>query len=656
MKRSIALWGGDLPAPSPRRLTAGRLSCDIEDGGLRDVRWGDVEIVRALVYLLRDQDWGSPPARLDALEIEEHANGFQIRYVADVDVGEARFRAETRISGDASGRLAFEVDGEALTPLLANRCGLIILLPADVAGLPLTVLHTSGVEESMSFPTAISPGQPSFDIRSLAFERVPGLEIACRLDAAMPHDPSGRFEMEDQRNWSDASFKVYSGSLLDPWPFRIEPGRPLRQTAIISIVDRRAVSVQAPARRPDMAARPAEFAVGPATGRRLPEIGIGWPMDDRAVTFAEDAIATLAPRHLVATVAPDDATLAARLQAIRSLAGRCGSAVQLEIVLPCTRPIAMELGDVAASCAAVGLVPAAVIGCPRPYLKSYQPTGDWPVVPDFPEVVAACRRAFPDARVGSGMHTYFTELNRRRPPTDGFDFVSHATSPIVHAADDRSVMETLETLPAITASVRRLWPGVGYRIGPSSIAMRYNPYGRDMMPNPEEVRLAMAARDARQRGLFAAAWTIGYAAAVAPAEIEMLTLHAVAGPAGVVVEPAMIPPAWRGAFLGARVHPSFHALRWLAAAQGREQLDCRCEDTRIGAVAWRTGEGCRALLANLSATPVDVVFNRFWAALALDVDSLPAALGDPAWTTRAPAPPARSIRLDAYATAALREA
>ena len=28
------------------------------------------------------------------------------------------------------------------------------------------------------------------------------------------------FEMEDQRNWGDASYKIYSGSLLDPFPYK----------------------------------------------------------------------------------------------------------------------------------------------------------------------------------------------------------------------------------------------------------------------------------------------------------------------------------------------------------------------------------------------------------------------------------------------------
>jgi hypothetical protein len=47
------------------------------------------------------------------------------------------------------------------------------------------------------------------------------------------------------------------------------------------------------------------------------------------------------------------------------------------------------------------------------------------------------------------MLSTFTELNRKRPEATLFDFITHATCSTVHAADDRSVMEALETLPAI---------------------------------------------------------------------------------------------------------------------------------------------------------------------------------------------------------------
>ena len=52
------------------------------------------------------------------------------------------------------------------------------------------------------------------------------------------------------------------------------------------------------------------------------------------------------------------------------------------------------------------------------------------------------------------MFSFFTELNRKRPPAQLLDFVHNSTCPIVHAADDRSVMETHEALPYQVATAR----------------------------------------------------------------------------------------------------------------------------------------------------------------------------------------------------------
>ena len=76
------------------------------------------------------------------------------------------------------------------------------------------------------------------------------------------------------------------------------------------------------------------------------------------------------------------------------------------------------------------------------------------------------------------MLSTFTELNRKRPKAELFDFITHTTCSIVHAADDRSVMETLQTLPAIIGSTRAIIGEKPYRIGPSAIAARANPEAR----------------------------------------------------------------------------------------------------------------------------------------------------------------------------------
>src|SRR5258707_14823484 len=126
-------------------------------------------------------------------------------------------------------------------------------------------------------------------------------------------------------------------------------------------------------------------------------------------------------------------------------------------------------------------------------------------------------------RHGGGVLGYFTELNRKRPPLGLLDFTPHTTCPIVHAADDRSVMETLEALPAIIASTKAFCGAAAYRIGPSAIGCRQNPYGKGTLDNPRGGRVCLARVDPRQRGLFGAPWTLGYLAAPSPGGLGAAT-------------------------------------------------------------------------------------------------------------------------------------
>ena len=163
----------------------------------------------------------------------------------------------------------------------------------------------------------------------------------------------------------------------------------------------------------------------------------------------------------------------------------------------------------------------------------------------------------------------------------------------MHAADDLSVMQTIEALPHVFSSAKAHAGGRPYRIGPSGIGMRINPAGSTTAANPQAIRLAMATADPRQDGLFGAAWTLGYAAEAAKAGVNEIALADAGGPFGIVGEDGGL-------------RPLFHVLRGLARLSGapiakrfrRAARDCRirCRSRRrIGAVAGEpdAGRDCR---------------------------------------------------------------
>ena len=113
----------------------------------------------------------------------------------------------------------------------------------------------------------------------------------------------------------------------------------------------------------------------------------------------------------------------------------------------------------------------------------------------------------------------------------------------------------------------------------------------------------MADRDPRHAGLFAAAWTIGYAARVAPAGLELLTLSGFTGPFGVLASSGE--PVAEGA-----PRPIFGAIKGLCEMAGLAHVAARTSDeTKVLALAGRSASGKTvAWLTNLTANdvPVDI--------------------------------------------------
>ena len=54
--------------------------------------------------------------------------------------------------------------------------------------------------------------------------RCPACASTCRMEG-------DAFEMEDQRNWIDASYKTYVRPLALPWPYTIATGRAVQRSA-----------------------------------------------------------------------------------------------------------------------------------------------------------------------------------------------------------------------------------------------------------------------------------------------------------------------------------------------------------------------------------------------------------------------------------------
>lgn len=477
-------------------LHAGRLSAEVGEAGLRRVTLGGVEVLRGLTWPVRDADWGTMPVRAVRETLTDLQ--YQVQFAALSGAFDGTLTVTVSDDGDCA-RLVADLRMAAHGDLVTNRAGFCLLHPVrGVAGAALVVGHADGSETASTFPALIAPGQPAREIVRMA-HRVGPVAVGIALSGEV-------FEMEDQRNWSDASFKTYCRPLSLPRPFTWPSGQEVAQRVTLELRHTGKGTVPArvmpPAMRmPEMMLAVEEGLSPPAALADFPGLGALWRVDGPAAAAAAGALGN---RTVAVEIVFDDMPgLSSTLAALRS----------------------------------AGVAPARAVALPRAWLKSHQPEGPWPPPPLPADAVAPLRAAFPGAMIGGGSLTNFTELNRWRPDPATVDFLTFGSSAIVHAADDASVIETLEAWPDILASARALAEGRPLHLGLCAIAMRSNPYGAAVAPNPGRQRITMAQDDPRQERTFAAAWAVALLAEMAAGGVASVALAMPDGPLGAAGRP-----------------------------------------------------------------------------------------------------------------------
>lgn len=557
------LYGTSEAPPGLRALKAGPLRVLVQSGGLRGVFFEGVEVLRGLDYPIRDENWGTLPTETLDEDFTEREGAFS--YVR-------RFRVNPGLSGRlvcegrADGVLTCQLTLTADSDVRVNRAGFVLLHPTDCAGKAMQILHSDGVLEESVFPQLISPSQPASDIGEIRL-RLQGVDVSVAFSG-------DTFEMEDQRNWSDASFKTYCRPLSLPYPFEVSGGSEISQSVRVSLS--RVGRAETVARSDGMVLAPSAAKV-PAVALALEP---GW--QDFPDTARIPAVGSTQVRiDLCADGWEVD---------LRGVLPHAVGGVSLELVVPNElEAVAAVLRDCADVLEALGCVPRSVFALPVDYLKSYQPDARWPAGTTPEDVVTKVREVFPGCEAGCGMLTNFTELNRYRSAAVAGDFMTHSTTAIVHASEDEAVMQTLEALPHIYRSARELAPDIAYRLGLASIGMRSNPYGADVVANPEGMRIPMARHDPRQKGLFAAAFMVGVMAATQGSTVDEIALAAPSGPFGLSD--------------GQRLFPVYPVFEWLCAAAGQSRVDVSLPSGLV-AVGYSNGGLTDVLVANVTSEPI----------------------------------------------------
>ncbi|HEX5497777.1 MAG TPA: hypothetical protein VFX03_01065, partial [Thermomicrobiales bacterium] len=461
-----------------------------------------------------------------------------------------------------------------------------VLHPMALAGFPATVETPAG-RVAGTFPELISPDQPFVDMVSIGHPTANGGDVTIRFEGDL-------FEMEDQRNWTDASFKTYSTPLRLAYPVQLQAGDRVRQTVTIEV--RAAADLPTPAETAE--STPIWVGVGSGPIGVVPPIGLGAashgaPLNEREI----ELLRGMRFAHLRLPLDLSDGGWRDRLATVAAEAAAIDAALELAIEVG---PDGDGLNDLFDVLTASGVPLARVLIFPAGELTTTEAA--------LAAVVAARDAAGANVPAGGGSRAFFTEFNRARQtlPLAQMDVAAWPIDPQVHATDNGSIMETLAAQPATVETGRAIYGPGPIAVGPITLKMPFNPNATGPEPKPAPGELP-ANVDRRQPSLFCAAWTAGSLGRLANADVAALTYYETTGWRGIIERsdhPLRIAAfhSWPG-----MVFPVAHVLAVAAAMAGADALPLSSADPLAadGFVARREGR-IVAMIANLRDEPTHV--------------------------------------------------
>ncbi|HEV7712269.1 MAG TPA: hypothetical protein VGP16_29030 [Asanoa sp.] len=559
-------------------LRAGPVRVRYTDGDLRHLRIGGTEIVRRIYLAVRDLNWNTLPGELTDQRIDDGGDAFTVTYRRRHTVGDIDFAWAATITGTSGGVVTFEVDGTALAPFDYAKIGLCVHHPIDgFAGEPFEGKSADGAV-SGRLPDTIGPQIRLDDGTDLPlFDPVQELSIRHRDGGTVRFAFAGDlWEMEDQRNWTDASYKSASTPASLGYHHVASAGQRIRQSIVVSGTGFAAAAPHAEA--------DSRVSIGAPSGVVMPEVGLGLAEATPSAGTVE-LLRRLAPAHLRLDLKLAEADWPERLARALDTAAALGTGLELAVFAPPAAPALAALAE--------RLNGAAVR---RVLVFSEAEESTAPQTVD--QVRAALAPAVGPALFVSGTNVYFNELNRHRLPVGSADGLVWSVNPQIHAFDELSLVENLAAQPETVRTARTFADGAALFVSPVTLRPRFNAVAvTDEAQATDELPPAV---DVRQPSQFAAAWTLGSLAALAPAGVAALTYYETVGARGVVAGPE---PEYPGRFVAEpdRPYPLYHVLADAIELAGAPLRAVEVGDPlSVAALAADDGTRTVVLLANLS--------------------------------------------------------
>jgi hypothetical protein len=632
LSKNVLYYGNEESPPEQIELCAGPLLIIFEPGGgfLRYICMGNQEILRGIYIAVRDCNWGTIPPRVSNLKIETIEDSFHLTFDVECKEREIDFFWRGTVTGDRQGTITFTMEGVARSTFLRNRIGFCVLHPIrECAGQPCIIEKMDGAVERGIFPYYISPHQPFMDIRAISHEVIPGLLAEVRFEGEI-------FEMEDQRNWTDASFKTYCTPLNLPLPVEVKEGTTIAQSVTLTLKGEVPVATSrvqvgpSPDSRDEIILTVAEVArLQETQSGSLPHIGLemashGRPLNDRererlkALNLAHLRVdlnlSELSYKDIFNQAAAEANALGVSLEVALFLSNAAEEELsafvkELQKVKP--RVSAWLIFHTNFSFKKKNLIKRNTKEDKNFYLSEKSTTEQW---------VRLARRYLPsygpEAKIGSGTNVYFTELNRSRPPVEAkchessLDLVCYSINPQVHAFDNTSLVENLAAQAETVKSARQFIGDLPLAVTPVTLKPRFNP--STTRPEQELNSGELPSQvDVRQMSLFGAVWTLGSLKYLSESSVHSVTYYETSGWRGVMEAEQGSPLPEKFRSLPGSVFPLYHVLADVGEFTGGTIIPTTSSNPLlVDGLTVRKDEKMRVLLANFTSQRQQVTIHN----------------------------------------------
>jgi hypothetical protein len=532
--------------PDTTRVTHGGFTLDLAREAIRNIRYEGVQLIDLLYTAIRPSDWST--LKSNEYDADVKVVGSDCVITINESLANALV-ATTKVILSASNNfsVAYELKGLADYPV--NRWGICFCLnTAEWMGATVT-----SAGNSYSLLQDISPQRVVDGVIQGLFPASHEVKLIAADQRYISAVSSGRvLEAEDQRNWTDNTYKIYSGSLSEPRPFITSAGSTWNQSIAFEVGVPKQPSVD-----------PTKILVREIEA--LPSIGL---------QFNTDSLLT-----------PDDLEKALVLLEIDHLRINEEALTSQKIATTASNGLILETALLSSNKDEV--LKAEVLN-----LSQRVPAGSRLLIQrQGREIVEAADLPKNDSlnTFIPGTDAYLVDLHR-----ESFVFansVAYSMAPTVHSTDTETIFKTLTTQrESIEFAQKFLAPQVF--ISPITFSTRGNPetgHSRDRRINFADPDAAMLIRT-----IAGAAWTLGSIYSVASAGAFSGSWHELFGEYGIIYSQS-------GSI---RFSPTFHAISALGAHRAHQITIATSLDNSW--VAFENREMKKILVASLRPWTIEI--------------------------------------------------